>query len=183
MTWTYDDGNGNTSTQTQNMTITDGVDVSIINLNDTLTVAEVGATYQWIDCDNGNQAIPGETNQSFAPTAPGNYAVEVSNGTCTATSECVFAGNAGLNSVVNANGLEIYPNPSAGDFNVAIDGLNADNLTIEVSAVNGQIIASNDYGKVMGTTKVVLDLDVEAGTYFVRISADGETVTERIIVQ
>jgi hypothetical protein len=89
----------------------------------------------------------------------------------------------GLNDIAEANGLTVYPNPSAGTFNVSIDGWNADNLTIEVTSVNGQVIESIEYGKVIGPTNIILDLDVEAGTYFVRVSAKGQRITERIIVQ
>ena len=38
-----------------------------------------GVTYQWY---NGGVAIPGETNQTYTPTAAGTYSVLVSAGTC-----------------------------------------------------------------------------------------------------
>src|SRR5690606_30664108 len=55
-----------------------------------LTADEIGASYQWIDCDNGNVSISGETNQSFTATGNGNYAVEVTQNGCTATSLCTM---------------------------------------------------------------------------------------------
>lgn len=52
-----------------------------------LTADLSGATYQWIDCSN-NSPIAGATNQSFTATVNGNYAVEVSENGCSATSAC-----------------------------------------------------------------------------------------------
>lgn len=50
---------------------------------------QTGATYQWIDCDNNNAPIDGETNQFFAPDYSGNFAVEVTVNGCSAISDCM----------------------------------------------------------------------------------------------
>jgi hypothetical protein len=64
------------------------VDASV-NVSAPLVSANaVGATYQWLDCDNGNAPIGGETGQTFAPTVSGNYAVEVTQNGCTDVSSC-----------------------------------------------------------------------------------------------
>lgn len=47
-----------------------------------------GATYQWLDCDNGDAIIPGATDQTFVGAISGNYAVEVTNFGCVDTSAC-----------------------------------------------------------------------------------------------
>jgi len=107
---------------------------------------------------------------------PGSFIVRPNFGTVTPQTQ-------GLNDIADANGLEVYPNPSAGTFNVAINGLYTEDLTIEVTSVNGQVILSNEYGNVAGFTTAVLELNAEAGTYFVRLTADGESVTKRIVVQ
>src|SRR5690606_1382106 len=51
------------------------IDESVTNSSPTLTSNANGATYQWIDCNNGFAPIFGETNQSFTASANGNYAV------------------------------------------------------------------------------------------------------------
>ena len=55
---------------------------------DTIIALQNNASYQWIDCDNGNLPIEGETNQIFSPPASGNYAINVSNANCNLTSDC-----------------------------------------------------------------------------------------------
>ena len=63
-------------------------DVNVTNVGGVLTSTQASGNYQWIDCDNASTAIAGETAQSFTPTADGNYAVIVSDGTCSDTSVC-----------------------------------------------------------------------------------------------
>jgi len=91
--------------------------------SNTITANLTGATYQWLDCDNGNMPITGATERSFIPTNIGNYAVEVTEVNCVGTSNCYA-----VNDVVLAleeeteeekleeerKSLEIYPNPTSG---------------------------------------------------------------------
>ena len=67
----------------------------------TLTADQNNATYQWIDCDNNNSPISGETNQSYTPTVTGNYAVEVTVNGCTSVSECVLVDFTGVDELLN----------------------------------------------------------------------------------
>lgn len=61
----------------------------ITNANNTLTINGLStASYQWIDCGNSNAEIVGETSHIFEPSVSGSYAVVVSNGTCSDTSDC-----------------------------------------------------------------------------------------------
>ena len=88
VTWTYTDALGNASSQTQNV-IVNAVDSTVTPSGTTLTANLAGATYQWLDCDNGSAVIAGETNQSFSlASGSGNFAVEVSLNGCTDTSAC-----------------------------------------------------------------------------------------------
>ncbi len=67
----------------------------------TLTADQNNATYQWIDCDNNNAPISGETNQSYTPTVTGNYAVEVTVNGCTSVSECILVDFTGVDELLN----------------------------------------------------------------------------------
>jgi len=81
---------GSTSNFVGGATIAPSINSTIILTNNdtTLSVAESGATYQWLDCANGNAIITGETNQDFMPTTSGSYAVEVTANGCTLMSTC-----------------------------------------------------------------------------------------------
>jgi len=79
------------------------IDLEVIDLDTTLlvdgmllTANATGVGYQWIDCDNGNQAIAGADQQGYLATAAGNYAVVVSAGGCSEQSACVFVASTGL---------------------------------------------------------------------------------------
>lgn len=61
-----------------------------------LTADTVGASYQWLDCDNNYMIINGETNQSYTPAITGNYAVEVTLNGCVDTSACFLVDYTGI---------------------------------------------------------------------------------------
>ncbi|RZN80980.1 MAG: T9SS type A sorting domain-containing protein [Winogradskyella sp.] len=73
----------------QTVMISPTIDNTITANDNVLTVNESGATYQWIDCNNGFAAIPGETGQSFTAMTSGSYAVEITDiNFCTVISDC-----------------------------------------------------------------------------------------------
>jgi len=93
---------------------------SVTQTGATLTADYVGATYQWLDCDNANAQIVGETNQSYTPTLTGNYAVEINSNGCIDTSACMLVDFTGINEINNSS-VKVYPNPSSETFTLALD--------------------------------------------------------------
>lgn len=81
----------------------------------TITAEQTGANYQWLDCDNGNQAISGANSISFTPTNSGNYSVEITLGNCSDTSICSNMNTVGINNK-DLNSIELFPNPTNGDI-------------------------------------------------------------------
>ncbi len=59
-----------------NLTI-NTVDTSLVVSGNTITAKATGATYQWIDCNNGNTPLSGETKKNFTANSNGSYAVEI----------------------------------------------------------------------------------------------------------
>ncbi|MCB9203635.1 MAG: hypothetical protein H6603_01550 [Flavobacteriales bacterium] len=51
-------------------------DASVSQNGTTLTADVAGASYQWLDCNNGNAVVNGENGQSFTPLASGEYALK-----------------------------------------------------------------------------------------------------------
>jgi PKD repeat protein len=105
------------SVVTLNLTISP-IDISVIQNPYTLNAAEIGASYQWLDCNNGNAIIPGETNQTYIPASSGNYAVVVSKNGCTDTSACVNFCNIDAYYLFNDNGNGNYTftNATSGNY-------------------------------------------------------------------
>ncbi len=79
----------------------------------TITADEaIATTYQWVNCVTGYSAIIGETNQSFTPSANGQYAVIVTMGACADTSACVNITTVGVAENQNAYPFMVNPNPA-----------------------------------------------------------------------
>lgn len=91
-----------------------------INLN-SITVNLIGASYKWIDCNNGYVYILGETNQTFTALTSGNYTVEITLNGCIDTSSCINIDICNNNSnyiyTDNGNGNYSFTNTSTGNFN------------------------------------------------------------------
>jgi hypothetical protein len=116
------DMNGCANADTINMNIY-SIDVSTTTTSTTIAANATGNTYQWIDCNNGNQAIAGATNISYTATVNGNYAVIIQEAGCTDTSACVSIQTVGIQESTPTQ-VMVYPNPTTGYVyvQVATDG-------------------------------------------------------------
>lgn len=76
-----------------------------------LTATQLGASYQWVDCNNGNSAIVAATNQTFMPTLDGNYACIINNGNCEIISDCAIFSTLGINEISSTE-FSVFPNPT-----------------------------------------------------------------------
>jgi hypothetical protein len=94
------------------------VDTSVSVIGLTLNADVAGFSYQWVDCDNNNAVILGETNQTFAPSIDGSYAVLVTDANCSKLSSCysVVVGSSIFES--QFSNLTVYPNPTNGKFDI-----------------------------------------------------------------
>jgi len=169
--------NGCDSVVTLNLTITT-IDTSITQINDTLTSNQNGATYQWIDCNNGNTFINGETNQSFATAhTGGNYAVIISYNGCVDTSNCINAGGVGIDEFTQIN-FSVYPNPIKENFTVILLG-KPKNMQISVISVDGKLV----YNKInLNNQKLTINTsNWSSGIYFLSVRNDKYSNMVKII--
>lgn len=175
VTWTYDDGNGNTSTQTQNIVMGNTVNIDVTQVGSLLTADASGATYQWLDCNNGYALVNGETNQTFTPTITGNYAVEITENGCVDTSACFLVDYTGLDNLSSASVL-VYPNPSIdGHFHIEFDG----KITaVVLYDLLGRIIEV-PFNAEQGTLDASL---LEAGKYIININSIDGVFLEQIVI-
>ncbi len=139
--------------------------------------APSAATYQWLDCDNNYAAIPGETNQTFTATVPGNYALVTTMYSCTDTSACYHLDDTGL-SELDGSGLLIYPNPTSGMLSIEATG-SVPVTNVEVIDLNGRQILHEEVNGFFVQTRI----DAGAGTYIVLVRLDDQSVrTRRVVV-
>lgn len=132
------------STVELTLTVQPAIDDQISPAGNSLVAAQVGATYQWLDCDNGNANVVGATSQSFIPTNPGNYAAEITSGNCTVTSPCLFLDPFVGIEELNALELYIFPLPVDGVIHVkGIEILNDVN-SVAVVSLSGKVLKRFD---------------------------------------
>jgi hypothetical protein len=171
--------NGCDSIVTVTVIVVPSPDVTVTNASPTLTANQTGATYQWLDCDNGNAIIPTATNQAFTPSTDGNYAVEITLGGCVDTSACENVSTVGVNETNLSKGFNIYPNPTKGLFTVSLDELDNNSTIIVYSIVGKEVINQK-----ITNNKTIINLEgFDKGIYFVKIQNGNQLITERIIKQ
>lgn len=95
------------------------VDTTVVFEDGTLEVAQIGATYQWLDCGAGFAMVEGADERSFAPTSNGRYAVDVTYNGCTERSGCHVVLRTGLADPATA-GISVHPNPANSVLYVAL---------------------------------------------------------------
>jgi hypothetical protein len=167
---------GNCSTvNLQTQTIVNTVVVSGIQM----TANQSSATYQWIDCTNGNALITGQTNQSYTATVNGQYAVIITRNGCVDTSNCITINSVGLQDL-NLVNTQLYPNPVSSILTVDFgQQINLD--VIELTDALGRIIQTF---KNFNGNQMQIDLAKESdGVYFLNLNLDQNTKTLRIIKQ
>ena len=172
--------NGCDSTVTTDLTVEQAIDVTIDNsLAPTLSANQTGATYQWLDCDNGNAIIPSETAQSFTATANGNYAVEVTVGSCVDTSACENISTVGVKEIAN-HVVSIYPNPTSGLFTINLNNLQGE-VNYTITTLEGRIVKQANN---ITTNNVEVDLSNESkGVYLLRINEGNTNKVYKIVRQ
>lgn len=148
----------------------------------TLSASLPGATYQWLDCNNGMAPIAGATGQFYTSPIMGSFAVIVGVGGCFDTSSCYSTVNT---SQIPANleaSVILYPNPNNGVFNVSVSGLTSNDLYIEILDVTGKIVHQEFRFVTTGEFELPFELkEMNAGIYVLRLFSGGKYKTWRFI--
>lgn len=146
----------------------------------TLTALDNNATYQWIDCINGETPINGETNQSFTATTNGSYAVVLtSSAGCVDTSNCISINSLGNTKNSFDNIFRVYPNPTNGQFSVDL-GNNYIDVDITITDALGQSV---DYKRLQNGSHFELTINDTNGIYFVNIVSGNRNEVIKVIKQ
>jgi len=140
-----------------------------------LTATGTG-TFTWIDC--GTNVPVGVSTAAYTATANGTYAVVVDNGTCIDTSSCYVVSGLSIDNNTLANLVKIYPNPTHGQFNIALE--TTDNtFTLELMNNVGQVIKNTLF---TNTNIGNMEITGPNGLYFIRITkSNGEKATLRVV--
>lgn len=143
---------------------------TVIRNQFTLTASQIGANYQWLDCNNGNAPITGATMQSYTVTSNGDYAVEITLNGCVDTSSCIMILNVGIDQISNPQlSLNLYPNPNKGIFNLEIGEDVPSNHPLEIYNLSGSLITTIN----LNSSQQQIDVtQLSNGVYFIRYKSN-----------
>lgn len=150
---------------------------NVTMIGDSLKLSIEGEAYEWIDC-NTNSPITDVNQNYFIPNKNGEYAVVVTNSSCSDTSSCFPFLTVNVNALNSIAQFTLSPNPNQGRFKVSL-GKVYQEIEVVINNSTGQSVFSENY---MSTAEVHLELIDEKGAYFVSVkTADGKQ-TFKIIV-
>ncbi|HRO75219.1 MAG TPA: PKD domain-containing protein, partial [Crocinitomicaceae bacterium] len=161
---------------TLNLTIKPNPSINVTQEEIVLTATQTGASYQWLDCDNGNAPIANENGNVFTATQNGNYAVEISMNGCIDTSICYPVTTVGIVEATFDHAIAVYPNPTNGQVTIDL-GKIYDNVAVTVQSINGQVVKQVQY---QNQKLLDLSLDVSNGIYVISLVSNDKTAVLRV---
>jgi hypothetical protein len=80
--------------------------------------------------------------------------------------------------------FKLYPNPATDYAVISVDLDVTAEVTVAISDLSGKMIGSRNYGSLGGTQEIVLNTgQLDAGVYVIELTADGNKMTKRLIVE
>lgn len=137
-------------------------------------------SFAWDFGDGGSSM---DENPSYSYAANGTYTVTlVATGPC---GDSTVTQTVEMTTVGVDNGLsrfvQVYPNPSNGEFTVAFSEMNASQVTVSVYNVHGQEILNEVSDQTVGTFTANMDISTHPeGTYLLKIEVDGNMYMKQI---
>lgn len=80
--------------------------------------------------------------------------------------------------------MVVYPNPSSENVNFKFNIKTAQQVSIEITDINGKLIRSTNFGKIQGETTQSMNISgIAKGTYFVKINGESATETRKLVIE
>ncbi|GAA0874956.1 hypothetical protein GCM10009118_13640 [Wandonia haliotis] len=155
-------------------------------INTTISVSEDGETvsseiiadaFQWINCADETE-IEGATTHSYTATESGEYALIITIGMCSDTSECVTLTSGTTNSISDLEKINfsIYPNPASAYFEI-VTNESADFTLLDMTGAEILHFSAQAQEK----TQISVD-QLSPGIYFIRPNSISE-FSRKIIIR
>lgn len=137
-----------------------------------------------IEISEGANAIPASSDMVDFSDGPVNYTITAENGVDVQVwAVTVHAGYVGLsNPVISSTSLTVYPNPSHGNINVSIAPQTTGFYKVEILNQIGQVMLLNNVNLIEGETKIISFENLLQGIYMVRLSGNGSTVINKVVI-
>lgn len=164
---------------------TAGFTNTISFLTVTFANSSAGAlSYAW-DFGDGNTST--DMNPIHIYAMDGSYTVElIAYGECTndTSTQTVIVSTVGVAGPQNGGTIAIYPNPSAGNLNVSLDGISGTDLSIVVYNLSGQTVAERTLD--LNGKLHVEEMDLSTapkGIYFLSIRGTEVNHTAKVVLE
>jgi hypothetical protein len=152
------------------------LDLSVINVGDSLFAFQANATYQWYDC-RGDSLISGVNSRGYRPDTSGFYSIIIDNGICSDTTACQEVIVIGVEEKSLASKrFNIYPNPTQEDFTIEIENLDMNEIMM-VYDIKGKILMQE---RIETSRQKIETKGWSAGMYFVRY---GDQIKKLVITR
>lgn len=148
--------------------IIEKIDATIQITDTSLLANAIGVSYQWVNCEKKYEKIIGANSKNFFTNTKSNYAVIVSNGSCSDTSICLVFGKNSTIMEKKDISFSIFPNPTSEKFSIDF-GDEIKSIKVTIRNLLGQEMYSENFNE-----KRVVDLSINdvPGIYFVEIEND-----------
>ncbi|MCB0841641.1 MAG: PKD domain-containing protein [Bacteroidetes bacterium] len=128
--------------------------------------------------------IPGKYSESWtitiSPDAPHHGSADFEVGDFHITKVDVT----GIDTFTFGEILGIYPNPATNNININLEFRQTTEVNIELVSLIGQSIKRLSAGKVLGNQTINMELgDIPQGVYLIKVQADNQIITNRIVKQ
>lgn len=155
------------------------VNAAIVLQNGTLTAQATNATFQWIDCAN-NQPIAGASGGSFTPSVTGEYAVIVTQNSCSDTSGCLLVQVVSISELLDETTWTIRPNPASSHTTIVLKEGVLEETYIEIYEPAGRLLSLQKIS--FGTEQIEIDLSgLPDGLLLLRLVNERGTSTKSCI--
>ena len=165
------------STITVNISFFDEINTNVTFDGNALIAEATGVLYQWINCADSS-FIEGANEQTFIPAETGDYAVIITDGDCSAISDCYTVVIDGIHNE-SLNDISIYPNPNKGVFTLKCDACN-NPTELQITNTVGQIVYQVN---ISGKTNEIDISGLQPGIYILTLSTGSSTTFKKIIVE
>ncbi|MCB9246012.1 MAG: T9SS type A sorting domain-containing protein [Flavobacteriales bacterium] len=153
------------------------IDTAVTRVGNGLAASEDNALYQWFECQT-DRAISGATMREFYPLSPGDYYVELKNGSCTKRSLCFSTTNLHTVELSDIFPASIRFDQARGQLNVNYYG-SSPGMHLQIMDMAGKVMEERVFQR---GTDHSLSLNYSAGTYVISIGSAEGIYRKRILL-